>query len=258
MDEFGFNISLDIANPSYASNKEVHNVVFVGPAGAGKSRLINFLTNSSQAKTSMLTTSQTKEIHFYTTTVTSPEDGINNWVYNLIDTQGLCDTVVSNEEVRKILTKAIREEVSHLNRIVFVIPHGRIDLLLREALESLITMFDLTNPSRHDKVLVVITRCDGMTQSCLKEVYNDMKRDSTLSKIYNSMSVNILSTNKTTRLDNLCCVGLPDLELLDKDLADVYRPKMERSWKFIWSTLLYNNEGFVPVPTWMQKYCLIL
>ncbi|KAG0200413.1 hypothetical protein B0O80DRAFT_475772 [Mortierella sp. GBAus27b] len=212
---------------------------------------------SDLAKTSMLTTSQTKDIHFYTTTVTSQEDAIDGWVYNLIDTQGLCDTAMSNEDVRKVIKKSIRQQVTHLNRIVIVLPHGRLDPLRREALETLITMFDLTRKSRRDKALVVITKCDGVKQSVLEEVYNDMKKDRTLSKIHYTTSAIRIATRETIPLDNICCVGLPDLESLDEDLADVYRPKMDRSWKFIWSTLLYSNEGFIPIPTGFQKACLM-
>lgn len=154
-----FNINLNFSSTSFSSGERVMNVVFVGPTGAGKSRLINFLLGSNLARTSMLTTSQTKDIHFYTTTVTSAEDGINRWVYNLIDTQGLCDTAMSNEEVRKVLKKSIRQKVTHLNRVVIVLPHGRLDPSKREALETLITMFDLTKKTRRDKALVIITKC---------------------------------------------------------------------------------------------------
>ncbi|KAK5797289.1 P-loop containing nucleoside triphosphate hydrolase protein [Linnemannia elongata] len=252
-----FNINLNFSASRYTTGKRVINVVFVGPTGAGKSRLINFLLGSNLAQTSMLTTSQTKDIHFYTTTVTSQEDGIDRWVYNLIDTQGLCDTAMSNEDVRKVIKKSIRQQLTHLNRIVIVLPHGRIDPLRREALETLITMFDLTRKTRSDKALVVITKCDGVKQSVLEEMYNDMKKDRTLSKIHFLTFATKISTGESICLDNICCVGLPDLESLDEDLAVVYRPKMDRSWKFIWSTLLYHNEGFVPIPTGLQKACLM-
>ncbi|KAG0355622.1 hypothetical protein BG005_005448, partial [Podila minutissima] len=238
-----YNINLDFSSSRYSSGERVLNVVFVGPTGAGK--------------TSMLTTSQTKDIHFYTTTVTSQEDHIDRWVYNLIDTQGLCDTAMSNEEVRKVIKKSIRKKVTHLNRVVIVLPHGRLDPARRDALETLITMFDLTAKSRRDKALVIITKCDGVKQSVLEKVYNDMKMDRTLSKIHFVTYITIIPTGESVCMYNICCVGLPDLKMLDEDLAAVYRPKMDRSWKFIWATLLYNNQGFIPIPTGLQKACEI-
>lgn len=84
-----------------------------------------------------------------------------------------------------------------------------------------------------------------------------MKQDPTLSKIHYVTSAVKIATQETIKLDNICCVGLPDLEALDEDLAEVYRPKMDSSWKFIWATLLYNNDGFVPIPTGLQKACFI-
>jgi len=78
------------------------NILLIGRSGRGKSTLANVVTNTNKFKESSGSASETKKIQ--SEEFTNEEDNTN---YLIIDTPGIGDTKMSDNEVLDIIAEAV-------------------------------------------------------------------------------------------------------------------------------------------------------
>jgi GTP-binding protein EngB required for normal cell division len=121
-------------------SKNAYNIIVVGPTGAGKSTLINLLFNRTVCKIEKDNSniaSVTREA-CVVSGVHSCDDG--EVPVNIIDTMGLCDTFLEDEEAINNLFKDFLPEHSKIDKVVFV-TSGLISPKQKEALCTILDRF---------------------------------------------------------------------------------------------------------------------
>ncbi|GBB90032.1 hypothetical protein RclHR1_01690017 [Rhizophagus clarus] len=110
---------VDEQNTNIPNNKR--NILLLGKTGNGKSAIANVLVNSDQANTfkeSARSSSETKEAKSETFEVTYGDEKI---IYQIIDTVGLCDTEMDEENILLKLSEATELLNGEINQILFVV-----------------------------------------------------------------------------------------------------------------------------------------
>eukprot|EP00435_Cladocopium_sp_Y103_P017171 s620_g4.t1 len=110
------------------------NVLVVGPAGCGKSRLINLLFNRNVAESRGSAASVTRELHIYSGTglINDSQKKVN-----IIDTIGLCDTYIPDGQVLQLIKDSMKVNFAYVDQVV-VICAGRIETNHTEAIGRII------------------------------------------------------------------------------------------------------------------------
>src|SRR6185312_5572925 len=96
-------------------------ILLIGRSGRGKSTLANVITNTNKFRESSASVSATKEIQFE-----KFEDVDNKINYAIIDTPGIGDTKMSDNEVLNIIAKAVYLGRDGISQVLFV-NDGRFD-----------------------------------------------------------------------------------------------------------------------------------
>src|SRR4051794_33315970 len=98
----------------------INNIILIiGRSGRGKSTLANVITNTNNFKESSSSASETKKIQL-------GEFEENNINYSIIDTPGIGDTKMSNNEVLDIIAEAVYLAKDGISQVFFV-TNGRFD-----------------------------------------------------------------------------------------------------------------------------------
>jgi predicted GTPase len=98
---------------------ETKTILLIGRSGRGKSTLANVLSETNKFKESSGSVSETKKVQF-------EEFEDNNTNYLVIDTPGIGDTKMSDNEVLDIIAEAVYRTKDGINQVLFVID-GRFD-----------------------------------------------------------------------------------------------------------------------------------
>eukprot|EP00438_Fugacium_kawagutii_P028911 Skav225415 [mRNA] locus=scaffold2656:783903:784904:- [translate_table: standard] len=104
-------------------DEKAFNVLLFGPAGCGKSRLINLLFNLTVAESRGAAFSVTRDISIYA------GNGLVNGQQrkvNIIDTIGLCDTHIPDDKVLDLIKDRLKVNFAYLDQVV-VICAGRVE-----------------------------------------------------------------------------------------------------------------------------------
>jgi predicted GTPase len=228
-------------------------IVFIGPTGSGKSRLINYVTKTNIVRSEMSlqsVTYGTKMIKVDFSTSRSP-----NVIRSLFlfDTMGLMDTKLSDAKVLEIIKSDMDKGLNKVTLFVLVLRQGRLTDDQRKAVENIIDKFDLSKNERKVNVLIAVTHCDTMSKSDFQKVYDEYRGDKTIAKIHNCMNVRYM--NNVQEEDNLFCCGLPDLNTMDDDFKPVFQKRMEQQFDQLWYCL---NVGYEPIKPVDNGWCSIL
>lgn len=129
---------------------EVKNILLIGRSGRGKSTLANVILNKNGQfeeifKESSKSVSETKEIQ-------SELFEDNNVNYLVIDTPGIGDTKMSDNEVLDIIAKAVYQVRSGISQVLFVVD-GRFDKYEMATYNLLRTIIFDDNITKHTTII---------------------------------------------------------------------------------------------------------
>ena len=105
--------SLVVSSKSEEKIKSTKNILLIGRSGNGKSTLANVLTNTNDFKESIGSTSETRIIQ-------SQEFNILDTKYLVIDTPGIGDTKLPQEQVLDIIAEAVYLAREGVSQVLFV------------------------------------------------------------------------------------------------------------------------------------------
>ncbi|RHZ49126.1 hypothetical protein Glove_529g54 [Diversispora epigaea] len=202
---------------------EIRNIILIGRTGNGKSALANVIGNIDKFKESDLGVSET-HIHFEEIEV----GGIN---YRIIDTIGLCDTSMSEQEVIDIIVDVVYGVID-INQILFVTSNRFTEEEI-DAYDLLSVIFD-ENISKY--TTIVRTRFSSFRKP---ELCNEDKK--ALIKENSKLAEVIISCNKIIHVDNPSIIDIED----ENEMAMKKRTR-ERSRTILLTHLYTCRENFKP------------
>ena len=139
----------------------------IGPTGSGKSSIINLLFNKNITPAHAGATSVTREVIFHQGScdfeklVDGNKLNIKHPKINVIDTIGLCDTVMERNEVFNLIKDKLRTNVLHIDRVVIVCS-GRLEknhqIEIKQFMKWLRYKEYVTN------FALIYNKCDGMEE----------------------------------------------------------------------------------------------
>jgi len=127
-----------------------------------------------------------------------------------VDTQGLADTTMTDDEVMVIVKEALAKGIKKVHYFIIMAQRGRLTTERRDAIEKLITGFQLDN--RKENVLFCVSNCEMMSSKAITELQDEYMEDRTLSKIFH-----LYPSDYSPVRDNFVFVGLPQ----ESDCSDV-------------------------------------
>src|SRR6185312_14473326 len=122
-------------------------ILLIGRSGRGKSTLANVITNTNKFRESSASVSATKEIQFE-----KFEDVDNKINYAIIDTPGIGDTKMSDNEVLNIIAKAVYLGRDGISQVLFV-NDGRFDQYEMATYDLLRTIIFDENITKHTTIV---------------------------------------------------------------------------------------------------------
>lgn len=126
-----------------ATDRSAYNVVFIGPTGCGKSSMVNRLFNKTVAQTGSDARSVTRDISIYNGNGFIEKE---SRTINVIDTVGLCDSVMSPFEVEQLIINKLKAQEAEIDRFVIVVS-GRIELPQAQSIRAIMTALHFTDHS---------------------------------------------------------------------------------------------------------------
>src|SRR5688572_16150215 len=122
---------------------DTKTILLIGRSGRGKSTLANVVTNTNDFKESSGSVSETKEVQFE-----QFKDTNNKIDYAIIDTPGIGDTKMSDNEVLDIIAKAVYLAKDGVSQVFFT-TDGRFDQYEMATYDLLRTIIFDENITKH-------------------------------------------------------------------------------------------------------------
>lgn len=238
--------------------RDTQVILCVGPTGAGKSRLINYLLGKDLLRSENSLNSVTRKIEATSVLVHLRANSISEIKECfLVDSVGLMDTTLTNEQVLGLAKRGVEMGFHKLNRFVFVIREGRIDSGQFAAIEQASKWFSLNSFDRNWQCVVAITHCDAFKADTNQAIINKYREHPIVGKLYHESDVEW--KGKKFRQGNFFCFGLPDLNSLDAELFPIYQKRLlEQKAAFLglFFGVNYPPIDVVPASTWNR--CTLL
>jgi len=141
-------------------------ILLIGRSGRGKSTLANVLSETNKFKESSGSVSETRKIQFE-----EFADKENDTIYLVIDTPGIGDTKMSDNEVLDIIAEAVYLAKDGIDQVLFVID-GRFDQYEMITYDLLRTIIFDQNITKH--TTIARTRFEDFTNK--NECENNLKK----------------------------------------------------------------------------------
>jgi len=219
-------------------------VLLVGPSGSGKSQIINALRsyNDRQDVAAALSAqSVTKETISLLTPIQIKNNGVN-YTLKVYDTRGLTDSVDGFVKSLDTWVKMIKEEITAVHYVVYVLPLDRLSSTLLEEIIVMTRRFIDWGMSK-EHVILLLNKCD---------FWNPVE----IQKYSNSLQTSSLPEILKTVQPILSCFINPAF----LDQSEEYRPireiankKMETSTNHLLSLLCRN----VAVPAFKPRQVIL-
>ncbi|KAI9343775.1 hypothetical protein DFJ73DRAFT_841354 [Zopfochytrium polystomum] len=229
-------------------------ILFLGPTGAGKSRIINLLLGFPAAESKTSAVSVTRTVNFYYAVLNG--DTIKNMDYCFIDTVGLCDSVLTDNDVLGIVKFRLRNTIAAVDRVVFVI-NQRLEKPQIDAISSYVAWLHLKK--YRDCVDFIMTRCEGMKPETKAALVESLESVSIYKDLKYAREVTVFGGGEKVAVSNICTVGFPN--------PDDYAPEVVRSWELSFkesynslmsAILTMPNERVVIRQEILEKFCTLL
>jgi tRNA U34 5-carboxymethylaminomethyl modifying GTPase MnmE/TrmE len=178
---------LQIISLEQKLGKVFRNIILIGRTGNGKSTIANILTDGEKFEEGKYGVSQTSDIQ-------AEEFEIKGISYKIIDTIGIGDTKLTNEEVLRKIIEAARTVRFGLNQVLFVVSgkFTREEILTYELLQKAIFDQDVAKYTAIVRTHFPYFEDEAETQKDLKKMSENSKE---LAEIINSC-------NKIIHVDN--------------------------------------------------------
>ena len=197
--------------------KETRVVLLLGPTGAGKSRAINLvfghLTGSGVAKSEMSAESVNKELIFYYGAYAAIDQPTMHVCF--IDSIGLCDSALSDDEVVALVKAKVDGLRYGLNHVLMVF-HGRLEKPQQDAVSSILKWIKLT--PKHTTMLV--TKCDTLNDDTKREYEASWLDSPLIGKLQQVRDGEPPFVPFGEQVNNFKLVGMPNATELHAGLRD--------------------------------------
>ena len=150
---------------------DAYNIVIAGPTGAGKSTLANIFFNARVSKTDNKdAVSVTRTFHVVHGNYRCEDNRIIN--VNIVDTMGLCDLFVEDEEAVQVLSGAILTEYSKIDKVVIVLSETPITAAHKLAIKDLLRK--LSYEDNKENFVFLYNKTEGLNESTKMELLMKM------------------------------------------------------------------------------------
>lgn len=190
------------------------NIVVLGKTGAGKSSVANNILCDTTFDVADTTKSVTRNAAMSQAVLKRPDMGTE---YNLkvIDTIGLFDSELTNEEVMKDIKTFFKTKVPEgVNLILFVFQVGRLTPEERKTFKYIMDNFKGRDIS--DISALVITHCEDKNPTARERIVTEFNTHEHTKDIAEFMKKGMI------------CVGFPKLQDVDEDFQEIYKRKAKK------------------------------
>lgn len=126
-------------------DNEALNIVILGPTGSGKSAIVNQLYNKNVVASKHSTKSVTRKVQY-------TQGMYNERKVNIVDTIGMCDTVLKPIEVYNVVKDSVKANMIFIDKVIIVC-YGRIQ---NDHKESIGKFMEWMNYNGHKKNFVFV------------------------------------------------------------------------------------------------------
>ncbi|RIA82819.1 AIG1 family-domain-containing protein [Glomus cerebriforme] len=205
---------------------ELEKILLIGRTGKGKSTLANVITNTYKFRESMGSASETRSIQFETI----KENSIN---YLVIDTPGIGDTRLTNNQVLDIIAEAVYLVRDGVCRVFFV-TNGRFEQYEMTTYNLLRTIIFDEYITRHTTIARTRFKDFKNKNKCLEDIDSMINIGGELAEIIGSCQ------KKVVHVDN------PSVEVEDEEELTSNKRKRVKSRERVMEHLRENNCQGVP------------
>ena len=138
---------------------DAYNILIVGPTGAGKSTLTNIFFNAYVSKTrDQNAISVTRTFHMVQGSYRCSDN--KQLKVNVVDTMGLCDLFIEDEEAVRNLSEAIFTEQTRIDKVVIVVSETPISTAHSSAIKELLK--ELSYQDNKDNFVFLFNKTEGL------------------------------------------------------------------------------------------------